>query len=93
MLMGTQMAENCSVSLFASKESIPQSLDALGQVMNVTLWTPDFKYIEVVGSLKSDPQFSIPATSSAKFAAFHATARINEAASEELASKRRVNAS
>ena len=45
-----------------------KSADAFGQVLNVTLWTPGFKYIQVVGSLDSDPRFSIPASSSESFA-------------------------
>jgi PAS domain S-box-containing protein len=45
-----------------------KSLDAVGQVANITLWTPGLKYVETVGSLDSDPRFSIHVTSSEKFA-------------------------
>ena len=44
-----------------------KSLDAFGRVANVTLWTPGLNYVKVVGSLETDPQFSIPVTSSEKF--------------------------
>lgn len=45
-----------------------KSLDAVGRVVNVTLWTPGLNYIKTVGSLGTDPRFSVAITSSEKFA-------------------------
>ncbi|HKW29015.1 MAG TPA: ATP-binding protein [Verrucomicrobiae bacterium] len=45
-----------------------KSLNALGQVANVTLWTPGLKFVRTVGSLDTDPRFSIPKTPSERFA-------------------------
>jgi PAS domain S-box-containing protein len=45
-----------------------KSLDAVGRVASITLWTPGLPYVQTVGSLGTDSRFSIPITSSEQFA-------------------------
>jgi PAS domain S-box-containing protein len=45
-----------------------ETLDAFGKLADLTLWTPDLNYVETTGSLKDDPRFSKPVTSSENFA-------------------------
>ena len=44
------------------------AFDALGKITGLTLWTPDLNNVEIIGSLKDDPRFSTPVTSSESFA-------------------------
>jgi PAS domain S-box-containing protein len=53
-----------------------KSLDAVGQVANVTLWTPGLKYVETVGSLDADPRFSIHVTSSENFSGLNPRTKV-----------------
>jgi PAS domain S-box-containing protein len=53
-----------------------KSLDAVGQVASIILWTPGLKYVETVGSLDSDPRFSIHVTSSEKFAGLNPRTKV-----------------
>jgi hypothetical protein len=45
------------------------TLDAFGKVAYITLWTPELSCVDVVGSLKEDPQFATPITTAEQFAA------------------------
>jgi PAS domain S-box-containing protein len=42
--------------------------DAFGKIADINLWVPDLRYVESIGSLKDDPRFSTPVTSSEDFA-------------------------
>jgi PAS domain S-box-containing protein len=44
------------------------TLDAFGKIADLTVWAPDLSYVETTGSLKDDPRFSKPVTSSEDFA-------------------------
>jgi PAS domain S-box-containing protein len=46
-----------------------ETSDAFGKIANITLWTPGLNFVETIGSLEGDSQFSIPVTSSENFAA------------------------
>jgi PAS domain S-box-containing protein len=52
------------------------TLDAFGKIANLTLWTPDLNNIETIGSLKDDPRFSRPVTSSESFATIDSKALV-----------------
>ena len=43
------------------------NLDAFGKLATLTIWIPGFDYIKTMGSLETDPRFSIPVTSSENF--------------------------
>ncbi|MGB7769061.1 MAG: ATP-binding protein [Verrucomicrobiia bacterium] len=45
-----------------------ETLDAFGKIASLTLWTPDLDHFKVIGSLQSDPRFSVPVTASENFA-------------------------
>ena len=45
------------------------NLDTFGKVANITIWISGFDFIENMGSLETDPRFSIPVTLSENFAA------------------------
>jgi PAS domain S-box-containing protein len=53
-----------------------ESSDAFGKIANITLWTPGLNFVEPLGSLEGDSRFSIPVTSSEKFAALNPKAMV-----------------
>jgi len=53
-----------------------ESFNALGKIASITLWTPGLNFVEPSGSLRTDPRFSLPVTSSENFAAVDPNALI-----------------
>ena len=45
-----------------------ETFDAFGKIADIKLWSPGLRYIETVNALGNDPRFSVPITSSEKFA-------------------------